>query len=74
MRKPPMPDCYDYVRRYYGVPAYIGARVRIVQTRHTRRCWPTRDGHPAGLDPGAPPMSAPMVILTYSPPIYIMGN
>ncbi len=21
-------DCYDYVRRYYGVPAYIGVRVR----------------------------------------------
>jgi hypothetical protein len=23
------PDCYDYVRRYYGVPAYIGVRVRV---------------------------------------------
>lgn len=22
-------DCYDYVRRYYGVPAYIGVRVRV---------------------------------------------
>lgn len=21
------PDCYDYVRRYYEVPAFIGARV-----------------------------------------------
>lgn len=21
-------DCYDYVRRNYGVPAYIGVRVR----------------------------------------------
>lgn len=29
MRRPPMPDCYDYVRRYYGVPAYVNARVRI---------------------------------------------
>ena len=24
-----IPDYYDYVRRYYGVPAYIGMRVRI---------------------------------------------
>ena len=23
------PDCYDYVRGYYNVPAYIGMRVRI---------------------------------------------
>lgn len=21
------PDCYDYVRRYYSVPAYVGMRV-----------------------------------------------
>lgn len=28
-RRPPQPDCYDYVRRYYQVPAYIGVRVRI---------------------------------------------
>jgi len=27
--KPPKPDCYDYVRRYYGVPAYVGVRVRV---------------------------------------------
>lgn len=25
----PQPDCYDYVRRTYGVPAYIGVRVRV---------------------------------------------
>lgn len=25
--RPNQPDCYDYVRRYYGVPAYIGVRV-----------------------------------------------
>ena len=25
----PTGDCYDYVRRYYGVPAYIGMRVRV---------------------------------------------
>jgi hypothetical protein len=25
----PKPDCYDYVRRYYGVPAHIGVRVRV---------------------------------------------
>lgn len=29
MRRPPTPDCYDYVRRYYGVPAYVGMRVRV---------------------------------------------
>lgn len=23
------PDCYDYVRGYYHVPAYIGVRVKI---------------------------------------------
>lgn len=23
------PDCYDYVRRYYGVPAFIGTRVKV---------------------------------------------
>lgn len=23
------PDCYDYVRRTYGVPAYVGMRVRL---------------------------------------------
>lgn len=28
-RRPPTPDCYDYVRRYYGVPAHIGVRVRV---------------------------------------------
>lgn len=22
-------DCYDYVRRYYNVPAYVGMRVRV---------------------------------------------
>lgn len=22
-------DCYDYVRRYYNVPAYIGVRVKV---------------------------------------------
>lgn len=25
----PTPDCYDYVRKYYHVPAYIGVRVAI---------------------------------------------
>ena len=29
MKRPPQPDCYDYVRRYYGVPAYIGVRVIV---------------------------------------------
>lgn len=24
-----MADCYDYVRKTYGVPAYVGVRVRI---------------------------------------------
>lgn len=24
---PPKPDCYDYVRQTYGVPAYIGVAV-----------------------------------------------
>jgi len=28
LRPKPM-DCYDYVRRYYNVPAYIGVRVRV---------------------------------------------
>lgn len=28
MSRPPKPDCYDYVRRYYNVPAYVGVRVR----------------------------------------------
>lgn len=23
-----LPDCYDYIRNYYRVPAYIGMRVR----------------------------------------------
>ena len=23
------PDCYDYVRTYYNVPAYVGVRVRL---------------------------------------------
>jgi len=31
--KPPAVDCYDYVRRTYGVPAYVGVRVRVVPTR-----------------------------------------
>jgi hypothetical protein len=22
-------DCYEYVRNYYGVPAYIGVRVKL---------------------------------------------
>lgn len=30
--KPPAPDCYDYVRRQYGVPAYVGVRVRTKGT------------------------------------------
>jgi hypothetical protein len=25
----PRPDCYDYVRNYYGVPAFIGKRVKV---------------------------------------------
>lgn len=29
MPRPPLPDCYDYVRRYYGVPAYIGVAVKV---------------------------------------------
>ena len=24
------PDCYDYIRTYYGVPAYIGVKVRVL--------------------------------------------
>lgn len=28
-RTPPSPDCYDYVRRTYHVPAFIGTRVRV---------------------------------------------
>jgi hypothetical protein len=28
MAKIPDVDCYDYVRRYYRVPAYVGVRVR----------------------------------------------
>lgn len=27
--RPQLPDCYDYVRNAYGVPAYIGMRVRV---------------------------------------------
>lgn len=27
--RPRQPDCYDYVRRFYGVPAHVGQRVRI---------------------------------------------
>lgn len=27
--RPISPDCYDYVRRTYRVPAYIGVRVRV---------------------------------------------
>ena len=23
------PDCYEYVRRYYKVPAYVGVRVKV---------------------------------------------
>lgn len=33
MTRPPTPDCYDYVRRYYRVPAYIGMRVRLYDSR-----------------------------------------
>lgn len=33
MRSPLLPDCYDYVRRTYGVPAYIGVRVRLPNGR-----------------------------------------
>jgi len=29
MKGLPTPDCYDYVRRTYGVPAYIGVRVKL---------------------------------------------
>lgn len=29
MSSPNRPDCYDYVRRYYKVPAYVGVRVRL---------------------------------------------
>jgi hypothetical protein len=29
MRQPPKPDCYDYVRQYYNVPAYVGVRVTV---------------------------------------------
>lgn len=29
MRRPPKPECYDYIRRYYGVPAYVGVRVKV---------------------------------------------
>jgi hypothetical protein len=25
-----VPDCYDYVRKTYGVPAYIGVRVQLL--------------------------------------------
>jgi hypothetical protein len=25
------PDCYEYVRNYYGVPAFVGGRVKIGQ-------------------------------------------
>jgi hypothetical protein len=28
-KRPPQPDCYDYVRRYYGVPANVGQRVKV---------------------------------------------
>jgi hypothetical protein len=28
-KRPPQPDCYDYVRRYYRVPAFIGVKVRV---------------------------------------------
>ena len=27
--KPPKLDCYDYIRRTYGVPAYIGVTVDV---------------------------------------------
>lgn len=23
------PDCYDYIRNYYSVPAYVGMRVKV---------------------------------------------
>ncbi len=29
MRRATEPDCYDYVRNYYHVPAYIGMRVKV---------------------------------------------
>jgi hypothetical protein len=62
MRRPPMPDCYDYVRSYYGVPAYIGARVRIdgregVLVRSTSGHWaltPSRASSTSSTHPRRP--------------------
>jgi hypothetical protein len=41
--KQPTRDCYEYVRGYYGVPAYVGVRVHvrgrqgvIVEARHSQ--------------------------------------
>jgi hypothetical protein len=34
---PPRTDCYDYVRRYYGVPAHVGAQVRELKAGATTR-------------------------------------
>jgi hypothetical protein len=31
-KKPVQPDCCDYVRNYYGVPARAGMRVRYLAT------------------------------------------
>jgi hypothetical protein len=28
-KRPSQPDCYDYIRRFYGVPANVGQRVRV---------------------------------------------
>ena len=30
-REGTMPDCYEYVRRYYNVPAYVGVKVRSTE-------------------------------------------
>jgi hypothetical protein len=32
-RRPPYTDCYLYVRETYGVPAYVGVRVRVGDQR-----------------------------------------
>jgi hypothetical protein len=28
-KRPVQPDCYDYVRNYYHVPAHAGTRVKV---------------------------------------------
>jgi hypothetical protein len=43
MRKPLKPDCYDYVRRVYHVPAYVGVRVKVGARDGV--LVPTRIGH-----------------------------